>query len=296
MIWPHASKKNPCPICGSDNWCSFGEKSVLCRRAESDRPHYDRGGSLDGWYHFDGDARPKIITSSFKNPHVTEKPSEQFNLSAFLFAQKNTTGESIYRLATNLNVSVESLLELGACWTYKHSAFAFPMRDGNGAIVGARLRNSSGLKWSWPGSNGSAIFLPIVSAADIFELKYNDTLFLPEGPTDTAAFRSIGLLAWGRPNCNSGTEQILSLMKQHQWMQYIRRVVVVSDNDEIKTRPDGSEWRPGYDGALRLASAIRLPHTVWMTPSPHKDIRQFVKAGASADLIMNMVNKKVWTR
>ncbi len=290
MIWPHVSKKNPCPICGATDWCSFGQKSVLCRRAESDRPHYDRGGSLDGWYHFDGDAKPRIDFVP-----VT-KAAEQFNLSDFLRTQENANGESLYRLATSLNVSVESLQELGACYSFKHSAFAFPMRDGNGAIVGARLRNADGLKWSWAGSNGSSIFLPMIAAADVFELKYNDTLFLPEGPTDTAAFRSIGLLAWGRPNCNSGVEQILSLMKQHQGMQFIRRVVVVSDNDEIKTRPDGSEWRPGYDGALRLASAIRLPHTVWMTPSPHKDVRQFVKAGASADLIMNMVNKKIWTR
>src|SRR6185312_9917805 len=249
MIWPHASKKNPCPICGATDWCSFGDKSVLCRRAESDRPHYDRGGSLDGWYHFDGDAKPV-----FKAPAKFIPPST-FNLSEFLAVQSQYSTDRVAKLADNLNVSVESLQELGTCWSSRHNAFAFPMRDGNGAIVGARMRNSSGLKWAWDGSNGSAIFLPMVAAADIFELRYRDVLFLPEGPTDTAAFRSIGLLAWGRPNCNSGVEQILSLMKQHQWMQFIKRVVVVSDNDEIKTRPDGSEWRPGYDGALRLASA-----------------------------------------
>jgi hypothetical protein len=207
----------------------------------------------------------------------------------------NGSTENIKSLASELNVSPESLHELNAGYFARWSAWCFPMRGGQGEIIGARLRNNAGLKWAIPGSQ-SGIFIPAVAVADLFEMRYNDTLFLPEGPTDTAALRSVGLLAWGRPNCNSGIGQILSLLKQHQWMQFIKRIVVVSDNDEIKTRPDGSKWYPGYDGALRLASSIHIRHTVWMTPSPHKDVRQFVKAGATADLIMSMVNKKIWTR
>ena len=287
MIWPHASKKNPCPICGGTDWCSFGQKSILCRRVESERPHFDRGGSLDGWYHFDGDAKP---VGRITHPLPTTK-IPQFNLHEL----ESLKIDRLDALADSLNVATFALCELGVGYASKHRAWVFPMRGGDGGVIGARLRNDAGLKWTIPGSR-SGLFIPAVPAADVFEMQYSDTLFLPEGPTDVAALRSIGLLAWGRPNCNSGIELILSLMKCHQWMQFIKRVVVVSDNDEIKTRPDGSQWRPGYDGARRLASAVRPPHAVWMTPSPHKDVRQFVKAGAGADLIMNMVNKKIWTR
>ena len=129
MIWPHASTKNPCPICGGTDWCSFGQKSILCRRAESERPHYDRGGSLDGWYHLDGDTGPVGRMPDKKPAEIKETP--QFNPSIVF----NGSTENIKLLASELNVSPESLHELNAGYFTRWSAWCFPMRGGAGEFV-----------------------------------------------------------------------------------------------------------------------------------------------------------------
>ena len=35
MTWRRVTKSEPCPICGRDGWCSFGERVIHCMRVES---------------------------------------------------------------------------------------------------------------------------------------------------------------------------------------------------------------------------------------------------------------------
>jgi hypothetical protein len=58
-----------------------------------------------------------------------------------------------------------------------------------------------------------------------------------------------------------------------------RTVVIVSDNDAPKTRPDGSHFYPGQEGSARLADRLaKYAKDVYVIHPPwHKDIRQWVQ-------------------
>jgi len=96
-----------------------------------------------------------------------------------------------------------------------------------------------------------------------------ECLFLPEGPTDTAALLSLGFFAVGRPSCQGGVSHAVGYVRRHR----PRQVVVVADADT-----------PGQDGARRLAAVLRaLARDVrlLMPPPPHKDVRDWVRDGAT---------------
>jgi hypothetical protein len=70
-----------------------------------------------------------------------------------------------------------------------------------------------------------------------------------------------------------------------------RDVIVMSDNDEPKQRPDGSVWFPGQEGASRLANRIKpLVRSVKVCHPPcHKDIRAWKIAGATRPVVMAII-------
>lgn len=50
--WENVSRRELCPVCGHDSWCSLAadRKTVVCRRIESDRAYVDSGGT-PYWVH-----------------------------------------------------------------------------------------------------------------------------------------------------------------------------------------------------------------------------------------------------
>ena len=55
--WLHVTKKEPCPKCGHDSWCSICPelKLVLCMRVVSERPSTN---AMGGYIHrLDGDTK-----------------------------------------------------------------------------------------------------------------------------------------------------------------------------------------------------------------------------------------------
>lgn len=193
-----------------------------------------------------------------------------------------------FKLAAELGVSQSSVVLIGAAWSAVHKAWAFPMRDGDGKVVGIRLRESSGNKYAVTGSQ-SGIFMH-----DCFPAKSDKKLaaYLPEGPTDTMALISLGFFAIGRPSCNSGGEYIKHALKRLG----IHRAVIVADNDELKTRPDGTTWRPGIDGARKLKRELDIASCIWMPPAPFKDLREFYRNGGTREMIESEINKKIWSK
>ena len=182
----------------------------------------------------------------------------------------------IYKHAIALGVSVQSLIDLSASYSFEYNAWAFPMRDGNNEIIGIRLRNNKGKKWAVTGSR-SGIFIP--------QIKGERTAYLVEGPTDTAAMLTLGLYAIGRPSCNAGGEMV----KEHLKKSKIFKVVIVADNDSIKNGK-----RAGIEGAKKLQKDIGLSSVIWMPPSPIKDVREFVRKGGTRQLIESDINSKTW--
>lgn len=181
-----------------------------------------------------------------------------------------TTPKLIEAHAKQLGVSTESLTRLCACWAFEYSAWAFPMRDPDGKVVGIRLRDpDSGKKWAVTGSLGGLFF------AD----SQPETLWVVEGPTDTAAALSMGLDVIGRPSCNSCVDFTLAYISRIK----PKLVVYVCDNDE-----------PGVNGAVELQKQTLEPSALWIPPT--KDIRKYLAKGGDKETIEAMLSGARWTR
>jgi len=103
------------------------------------------------------------------------------------------------------------------------------------------------------------------------------TLFVCEGPTDTAAALDLGLFAVGRPNCCCGGPEIKVFARR----MACSRVVVVSDND-----------KPGLDGARKVGGELGRPFAVYVPPA--KDLREFCRLGGTRNMIENTLKQTVW--
>jgi len=198
-----------------------------------------------------------------------DKPLKVGKLRALINRWENDTTDEIYeRVASFLNVKVSALKKLHCCWAPEYGALAFPMRDGNGQLCGIRLRSMTGRKWTVKGSH-EGIFLP--------DTNPDRTVYIVEGPTDTAAALSIKLYAIGRPSCLGGTEILLSTIKRLN----ISRVVIVADKD-----------KPGIAGALKMSAQLHVPHVVIALPD--KDMRDYVAHGGTAHGIQQIVSTQQW--
>jgi hypothetical protein len=257
LSFTRVSKANPCPQCGKPDWCTVGERGVVCMRVKSGRPF--RNG---GWFHAFGSARAQPV----RRPPKQEPP--RINATAMHRAWlAGTAPEALAAFAAALGVSVAALVAVGAAWAPPHAAWAFPMCDGHGNVVGIRLRNERG-KFAVRGSR-QGIFLATVPA--------QKTVFVCEGPTDTAAAVELGLFAVGRPNCCCGGLDVSAYARGHK----CANAVMVSDND-----------KPGLDGARKVGGELGLPYAVYVPPA--KDLREFVRLGGTRAMIENTLKQTVW--
>ena len=258
LSFRRVSKASPCPQCGKPDWCTVGDYGVVCMRVESARPVKN-----GGWFHAFGAAGGRPLP-----PPPPRRQPPAINATALHRAWlAATVPESLAAFASALGLSVAALTAVGAAWAPPHAAWAFPMRDGHGDVVGIRLRNERG-KFAVRGSR-QGIFLADVPA--------QKTLFVCEGPTDTAAAVELGLFAAGRPNCCCGGLDIRNYARRHK----CGNAVVVSDND-----------KPGLDGARKVGGELGLPYAVYVPPA--KDLREFVRLGGTRAMIENTLNHTVW--
>jgi len=157
--------------------------------------------------------------------------------------------------ADSLGVTAEALRSLGCGWNGR--VFTFPMWSAQRRVVGIRLRDPrTGRKFAVRGSR-EGVFLP---DGDPHEL-----LLIVEGPTDAAAGLTLGFDVLGRPSCTGATCITAALTCN-------RNVVIVADADES-----------GQRGAVALAHIlvrVAVAVRVITPPAPHKDLRDWVRAGA----------------
>lgn len=261
MTFTRVTKQQPCPVCKKPDWCRvFADGWAECMRVQSDKP-----AKSGGWMHRQGllPPGPRRYVPPPPKPAV---PS--LNATKLMREWLATTSPAaLEEFAGSLGVSPASLTAVGAAWAAPHSAWAFPMCDSYGNVVGIRLRNERG-KFAVRGSR-QGLFLASVPA--------QKTLFVCEGPTDTAAAVDLGLFVVGRPNCCCGGLEIRVFARRHQ----CSRVVVISDND-----------KPGLDGARKVGGELKLPFAIYVPPA--KDIREFVRLGGTRVMIENTLNNTVW--
>jgi hypothetical protein len=220
-----------------------------------------------GWYH--------KLTGDIK-PRKPVKPTKEYNTQQILAKYREWIDSRNGVLAKLWGVSENSLNLLGCRWN--GVCFCLPMRDGQDRMIGIRERYENGKNLTMRGTH-SGLFIPVYS-----EVK---NLMIVEGPSDTAAALDLGFNVIGRPSCMGGMDHIISLLRKCRKTD----IVIFSDNDKPKKRPDGTLWRPGQQGALRLFKDI-LPYTrscCIVKPPRHKDLREWYNAGAQKADVLNLI-------
>jgi hypothetical protein len=258
------AKNRPCPVCQKHDWCGVSPDGAwaVCMRMQSGRQ--TKNG---GWLHRVGDA-PAPERRPRPPPPNDRKLTDCAAYHAAL--RKSWDWRWADGLAMSLGVDMEAVERLCPAYDPMNQAFAFPMRDAGGKVVGIRLRADDGRKWAVRGSR-EGLFIPESEPA-------GRELVVCEGPTDTAAALTLGLPAVGRPSCAGAVDVMLALCARLR----VALVTIIADYDEPKARPDGAVWRPGVEGAFALGRALRRQFRV-VAPQA-KDIRQWVCQGATREM------------
>jgi len=237
-------------------------------RVESPRPLKN-----GGWFHsFDGE-RPTLP------PPMPKPQPPPPDMGVMMQRYWKAAHPALEEEAALLGVSVQSLRWLGAAYAGDRKALAIPMYDGtshNGAHpIGIRLRSRDGAKFAVTGSK-AGVFYPYGAHRTISP---QERLLICEGPSDSAAALDLGFFPVGRASCRGGTEIILHIIEQHSPAE----VIVVTDNDG-----------PGVGGARALLESIHRPAKLFVPPT--KDLRGFLKAGGSHQLLDAMVRNLLWCK
>lgn len=196
-------------------------------------------------------------------------------------------------LMRELSLPADLFTLMDVRWDPKARAAAFPMRDADGLITGIRYRDvKSGQKWSLKGGHDGLFYIP-----EYFSSKDHE-IFVCEGPTDMLAAAACGITnIVGRSSCTSGTELI------REMVQLCRAdvITIVADDDEPKTRPDGTTFRPGIDGARALAKNLNMTYRIMLPPPPKKagktckDLRQwYSEFGMTKESFLAMATSAKW--
>lgn len=256
------TRTNPCPVCGKRG-CKYmpDRTAVMCMRVESSR----RVGSW-AWLHILKE-RPKdykmIATPPPKREYISNSEAARIAREAFADLDVKARND----LARSLGLSYGTLQAFAVGWSREHQAYTFPMRRGvNGRICGIRLRSPDGHKWAVKGSR-AGLFIP--------HGPMQLTLWICEGPTDTAALHQLGLCAVGRDSCTGGKADLEAFVNRIK----PRVVVIVADPDA-----------PGQRGAADLRD--HLGRGVIVTP-PAKDVREWVRGGATVKDLHDLLRKGV---
>ena len=248
------TEADPCRVCAKGDWCvHIDGGGSLCQRVESPRRVGDAG-----WYHPDGGGH---------EPTRVEPPRDvPPDYGGMLRAQRryvaalSTDDERWRELVGDVGVDEPILRSLGVGWSAEAGAYSWPMRDGDGRIVGIRYRALNGRKWALPGSRGGLF------------IAENDPLgmiMMPEGPSDTAVLRELGFSVWGRPDSRSSHHWARHrLLKMRKVGMTIDELVVIGDDDSA-----------GISGAETFASQIARAAPMGvrvLIPPRGMDIRQWV--------------------
>lgn len=260
--WYRVNKKRPCAICKHPDWCTYTDSAICCMRVKSEKEM--RNG---GYLHRTSQPIPYIAPV---RKAIPDKPLDAEPLWNRWF--DSTDHILLDGFAMSLGVDTECLRAIGCAWS-NVNAWAFPMCDQNGKVIGIRLRNNQGEKWAVKGSK-AGLFIP-----SDYSHAQDGICYLVEGPTDLAAAMTIGLNALGRAACVGQESMILDYVRRNR----IERLVIVTDNDD-----------PGIRGAEKLQSMLPILSCMWIPPT--KDVREFVNLGGNYQTMQAMLKDQIWTR
>lgn len=166
-----------------------------------------------------------------------------------------------------LGLPAGSLRRIGVVWAVGIGALAAPMYGPGKEPIGVRFRADDGRKWAMAGSRNGLFGLGST-------MEVRDTLYLPEGMTDTAALVGLGLWAIGRPSCTGGREYVRGLVR---CLPSSVSIVVVSDADLAGRRGAAMLADELTDDGRRVRMLVPVPG--------YKDVRDWIAAGATRSVI-----------
>lgn len=289
--WHNASRRTPCPICNHTDWCTMSDDGMMCVCHRVESPHPAKSGH--GWIH--------VLVETPRRPTRVLSPLPKCPRPVLFNAAYTMDGFRDEFIAGDIFdslLSIASDLNLAACYVDRllvgrsgfHNAWAFPMLDGEGKTVGIRLREyGSSRKWSVAGSKDGLFYDPGLMPREAYEngLKGREIVVV-EGATDTIAGYALGLPCVGRSSCGTGLEPLKELCKRLA----VSRVTIVTDNDKYKVRPSGMPYRPGIEGATKLAQG--LGRMFRMVTPPKKDLREWFYSGLSAKTFWMVAGLQPW--
>jgi phage/plasmid primase-like uncharacterized protein len=229
--------------------------------------HPIKVGTSTGWLHRLTDAIELQQTTAEPAKLTTEKLAELARnyRDATLRRDVAQSAADISVLAQALGVSADALRRLNV--GHDGTAWTFPMRQGNGRIIGLHRRFPDGKKFCLAGSK-LGLFIPDDLPAD-------ETLLICEGASDTAAALTLGYAAIGLPSAGQGFDQVAELLRWHRH----DRVIIVADLESgIETLRGDVTW-PGIETGIRLAERMMMivPDLRFCLPPDHvKDLRQWI--------------------
>ena len=272
--WHNVSRKEPCPICHKTDWCSISNNGEVCVCHRVESPFPTKSGY--GWIHRLKEKEVVVgsrrRTVDVKNSSVGLGLPTTTRVAAEYFAAL-PTGDIQTRICARLERELglpKAMLEMhDVRWDSHANAVAFPMRNADGEVTGIRYRQlSTGRKWALKGSKDGLFYIPEY-------IPITDEIVVCEGPTDMLAAASVGLNAVGRSSCMTGAAHLREFVRAHR----VRHVSIIGDNDKPHDRPDGSWWRPGLDGAAKLARDLHVSARIVLPPPHIKDTREWYRSG-----------------
>lgn len=295
MGWRRVSRREPCPVCGHPDWCGVSDDGAVCHcmRVESGKPC-----PSGGWFHFLVE-RP-ARTAAPRSAHPPARPGmfdAERTMAGFRAEFERPGGGrdifgSLLEIGRDLGMCAADIDRLNVGRSAFHGAWAFPMLDGWGRVVGIRLRRyGTGDKFSVAGSRDGLFYDPALEAEGTFARGVRGReLVVVEGATDCIAGYALGLPCVGRSSCGTGADALGTLLMRLK----VTRITVVSDNDGYKARRDGTAWRPGAEGARVLVARLGAVYRI-VTP-PKKDLRDWVRAGCTAETFRMVADMQSWRR
>lgn len=242
--------------------------AVLCGRVPSNRPVGKKGA---GWLHLLNGRAPVAVPTP--KPALTKIVARDWRR---FVAQCIAALPDQCPLAQELGVSESSVGALQLGWSVEHGAYTFPMRDGDGKIIGIRTRYRNGEKRAILGSQ-NGLFIP--------RGEPSSELWICEGPTDCAALLTVGLYAVGRPSNTGGHDQLVRYCQRYR---KCRDVVIVADRDakpvtENVTMMAARELAASLKKIGKRVKLIRPRRGI-------KDVREWINRGASAKSLRAVVD------
>lgn len=267
--WRRVSRHDPCPVCGRADWCLLAgpegdPEAAICPRIESGK----RCGEA-GWLHRLRDPDTSRTRRFLRRIVLDHGPKPDF-AGLMDGYRRYAEDDRLDRLARSLGLAASSLRRFGAGWAPVAGAWAFPMWDASGGIIGIHLRKPDGAKLSVKRSK-LGLFLPDAGAVP----SGPGPLLFAEGLTDAAALAEMGFAVAGRPSNQAGESRAAALVRRAAGA--VALAVVVADGDG-----------PGRQGAESLAQRLTAyaPEVrVIAPPKGVKDIREWYGQGCTRQAI-----------